>query len=174
MEDTEESFIKTSLYISHSLSLYSVLIKTALNKVPFINLLSNFSCFLTLFHDKLQRKIFIFEKSYIIGGLQNEIGIHMMTSHYRSPFITSNKENQQYIPVVSAPRCSWKLCANSANKERHVTWSMAYSSNYTFTPADSLTLCKVDSDNILQWRINDHFTINFEMKVVLYINTQIV
>ena len=56
MEVIEESFIKTSLYISHSNRLYTVLIKMGLNEVPFINLLSNFSCFLTFFHHKLQQK----------------------------------------------------------------------------------------------------------------------
>ena len=126
-----------------------------------MNLLSNFSCFLTFFHDKLQRKIFIFEKAYIIEGLQNETGIHMMISHYRRPFITSNKGNQQYIPVISATRCSWKLCVNSANKERHVPWSMAYSSNCTLTPVDSLTLCKEDNDKISQWRLNYYFTVRY-------------
>jgi len=56
MEDIEESLIKTSLYISHSGSLYTVLIKMGLNEVAFINLLSNFSCFLTFFRHKLQQK----------------------------------------------------------------------------------------------------------------------
>jgi len=47
----------------------------------------------------------------------------MMISHYRRPFITSNKGNQQYIRVLSASRCFWKLCVNSANKETHAPWS---------------------------------------------------
>jgi len=56
MENIEESFTKTSQYISRSHSLYTILIKTGLNEVPFRNLLSNFSCFLTYFHDKLKQK----------------------------------------------------------------------------------------------------------------------
>jgi len=56
MEDIEEIFIKTSLYISHSGSLYTVLIRMGLNGISFMNLLFNFSCFLTFFHYTLKQK----------------------------------------------------------------------------------------------------------------------
>jgi len=50
---------------------------------------------------------------------------------------------------------------------------VAYSPNYTLALVDSLTLCKEDSDKISWWRQHYHFTIKFERKEVLRINTQL-